>query len=35
MAKAKLTFMDIELTVNVPVGTRVIGVSEKAGSGII
>ncbi len=35
MAKAKVTFSDIELTVNVPVGTRVIEISEKVGSGII
>ncbi len=35
MAKAKVTFSDIELTVNVPVGTRVIEVSEKVGAGII
>ena len=35
MAKAKVTFEDIDLTVNVPVGTRVIEVSEKVGSGII
>ncbi|VAX10096.1 Ferredoxin [hydrothermal vent metagenome] len=35
MAKAKVTFEDIELTVNVPVGTRVIEVSEKVGSGIV
>ncbi len=35
MAKAKVTFADIELTVNVPVGTRVIEISEKVGSGII
>ena len=35
MAKAKVTFEDIELTVNVPAGTRVIEVSEKVGSGII
>ncbi len=35
MAKAKVTFADIELTVSVPVGTRVIEVSEKVGSGII
>ncbi len=35
MAKAKIKFSDIELTVNVPVGTRVIEVSEKVGSGII
>ena len=31
MAKAKVTFNDIDLTVNVPVGTRVIEVSEKVG----
>lgn len=35
MAKARVTFSDIELTVNVPVGTRVIEISEKVGSGII
>jgi ferredoxin len=35
MPKAKITFDDIEQTVNVPVGTRVIEVSEKVGSGII
>lgn len=35
MAKAKLTFADIELSVNVPVGTRLIEVSEKVGSGIV
>ncbi len=35
MAKAKVTFSDIDLTVNVPAGTRVIEVSEKVGSGII
>jgi len=35
MAKAKVHFEDINLTVNVPVGTRVIEVSEKVGSGII
>ncbi len=35
MPKAKVTFEDIELTVNIPVGTRVIEVSEKVGSGII
>ncbi len=35
MAKAKVTFEDIDLSVNVPVGTRVIEVSEKVGSGII
>lgn len=35
MAKANVTFEDIGLTVKVPVGTRVIEVSEKVGSGII
>jgi len=35
MAKAKVSFSDIELVVNVPVGTRVIEVSEKVGSGIV
>ena len=35
MAKAKVTFEDIDLTVSVPVGTRVIELSEKVGSGII
>ena len=35
MPKAKITFSDIEQTVNVPAGTRVIEVSEKIGSGII
>ncbi len=35
MPKAKITFEDIEQTVNVPAGTRVIEVSEKIGSSII
>jgi ferredoxin len=35
MPKAKITFEDIEQTVNVPAGTRVIEVSEKIGAGII
>jgi ferredoxin len=35
MAKAKLTFSDIDLTVSVPIGTRVIEISEKVGAGII
>ncbi|GAB6051903.1 ferredoxin FdxC [Magnetospira thiophila] len=35
MPKAKVTFSDINLSVNVPVGTRIIEVSEKVGSGII
>jgi len=34
MAKAKITFADIDLTITVPVGTRVIEVSEKVGSAI-
>ncbi len=35
MAKADITFADINLTITVPVGTRVIEVSEKVGSGIM
>lgn len=35
MAKAKLTFKDIDVTVTVPVGVRVIEISEKVGSNII
>lgn len=35
MAKAKVTFQDIDVTVNVPAGTRVIEVSDKVGSGIV
>lgn len=35
MAKGKITFEDINQTVNVPAGTRVIEVSEKIGAGII
>lgn len=35
MAKANVTFEDIDLTVSVPVGTRIIELSEKVGSGII
>ncbi|MCG5530529.1 (2Fe-2S)-binding protein [Halorhodospira halochloris] len=34
MARAKLTFQDINLTVNAPVGSRVIELSDKVGSGI-
>ncbi|MBK1735132.1 ferredoxin [Halorhodospira abdelmalekii] len=34
MARAKVTFQDIGLTVNAPVGTRVIELSDKVGSGI-
>jgi ferredoxin len=35
MAKAKITFEDIQQTFNVPAGTRVIEISEKVGTGII
>lgn len=35
MAKAKVTFSDVAITVNIPAGTRIIEVSEKVGSGII
>lgn len=35
MAKANVTFEDIDVTVSVPAGTRIIEVSEKVGSGII
>ncbi len=35
MAKAKLTFADIDVTVTVPMGTRIVTVSEKAGAGIV
>jgi len=35
MAKGKLTFTDIGVSVTVPAGTRVIEVSEKVGAGII
>ena len=35
MAQSKLTFSDIDVSVKVPAGTRVIEVSEKVGSGII
>lgn len=35
MAKAKVTFLDIDVTVSVPVGTRVIEISEKVGAGLI
>jgi ferredoxin len=34
MAKATITFADINVTVTVPAGTRVIEISEKVGSGI-
>ena len=35
MAKAKLTFKDIDMTVTVPAGVRVIEISNNLGSGII
>ncbi len=35
MARAQVTFKDINLTVSAPVGTRVIELSEKVGSGIV
>lgn len=35
MAKAKLTFTDVDVTLTVPVGVRVIEISEKVGSGIV
>jgi ferredoxin len=35
VAKAILTFSDIDLSVNVPIGTRVIEISEKVGAGIL
>ncbi|MDO8828057.1 2Fe-2S iron-sulfur cluster-binding protein [Methylophaga sp.] len=34
MAKANVTFEDINITVSVPAGTRIIEVSEKVGAGI-
>ncbi len=34
MAKAKVTFSDINVTVTVPAGVRIIEISEKVGSGI-
>jgi len=35
MAKARITFADIDLTVTVPVGSRVVETSEKVGAGLI
>lgn len=35
MAKAHLTFEDINMTVTVPAGSRVIEISDKVNSGII
>ncbi|MBN9887928.1 2Fe-2S iron-sulfur cluster-binding protein [Salipiger abyssi] len=34
MAKSQLIFADIDLTVTVPAGTRIIEISEKIGAGI-
>jgi ferredoxin len=34
MPKAQVTFEDIDITVTVPAGTRLIEVSEKVGAGI-
>ena len=34
MAKASITFDDINITVTAPAGTRLIEISEKVGSGI-
>lgn len=34
MTKATVTFADIDVTVTVPAGTRIIEISEKVGSGI-
>lgn len=34
MATSQLTFTDVDLTVNVPAGTRIIEISEKIGAGI-
>ena len=35
MPRAKITFQDIAKSVEVPAGTRLIEVSEKAGAGIV
>ncbi len=35
MAKAQITFSDINLTVTVPAGTRLIEISEKVGAGLV
>ncbi|SDF98387.1 2Fe-2S iron-sulfur cluster-binding protein [Alloyangia pacifica] len=34
MTKSQLTFTDVDLTVTVPAGTRIIEISEKIGAGI-
>ncbi|MCA0920194.1 2Fe-2S iron-sulfur cluster-binding protein [Pseudooceanicola nanhaiensis] len=35
MPKGSLTFTDVDLTVTVPAGTRIIEISEKMGAGIV
>ena len=35
MPRAKVTFQDIDVSVTVPAGTRLIEVSEKVGAGIV
>ena len=35
MSKARIIFDDIEVTVNVPVGSRVIDISEQVGASLI
>jgi len=35
MARAKLTFADVNITATVPAGTRVIEISDKISSGIV
>ncbi|ANT58912.1 MULTISPECIES: 2Fe-2S iron-sulfur cluster binding domain-containing protein [Roseobacteraceae] len=35
MTKGSLTFTDVDLTVTVPAGTRIIEISEKVGAGIV
>ena len=35
MPKARVTFQDVQRTVEVPAGTRLIEVSEQAGAGIV
>ncbi|MDY6992931.1 MAG: 2Fe-2S iron-sulfur cluster-binding protein [Pseudomonadota bacterium] len=35
MAKAQLTFSDVNVTVAVPTGSRIIEVSEQVGAGIV
>ena len=35
MPKARITFQDIQRTVEVPAGTRLIEVSEQAGAGLV